>query len=165
MFLVRQSSKNIQNAYAILSILTKQNLFFNYEISKKNEYFYIDDGPYFNSLEHLIEHYMRYEDGLSTKLRNPIQSINQNGHLISSTIRQPIVDELNNQLFTLKNYKNLSIDKIQLNLQNNDKIMKIKRSDIKVLDTKLGEGEFGEVYKGLYKSVTNIKKLYFFLLM
>lgn len=35
---------------------------------------YIDDGPYFENLLQLIEHYSRYCDGLSTKLRASITS-------------------------------------------------------------------------------------------
>lgn len=47
--------------------------FFNYEIcvrepspalSAQQRYFYIDDGPYFRNLSHLVEHYSKYEDGL-----------------------------------------------------------------------------------------------------
>ena len=35
---------------------------------------YIDDGPFFETLEHLIDHYSRYADGLSAKLK---ASVNQ----------------------------------------------------------------------------------------
>lgn len=53
--------------------------FFNYEICLKdqiltNKYYFIDDGPYFKTLSHLIEHYSKYEDGLPGLLTKPIQS-------------------------------------------------------------------------------------------
>lgn len=35
--------------------------------------FYIDDGPYFDSLEYLIDHYLKRADGLVAPLKTPIQ--------------------------------------------------------------------------------------------
>ncbi|KAK3095299.1 hypothetical protein FSP39_012959 [Pinctada imbricata] len=70
LFLVRKSTRN-QN-FNVLSLCHKKAVF-NFEI-KVMEYqdqlvHYIDDGPFFQSLEHLIDHYSRYADGLSAKLR------------------------------------------------------------------------------------------------
>ncbi|XP_041483640.1 tyrosine-protein kinase HTK16-like [Lytechinus variegatus] len=45
---------------------------FNFEINTKMESYYIDDGPYFDTLEQLIDHYSRYDDGLPTQLLFPI---------------------------------------------------------------------------------------------
>ncbi|CAM4756717.1 unnamed protein product [Rotaria magnacalcarata] len=62
MFVVRHSSKNLQN-YALT--LYNDNEFFNYEIVHLNDItYYIDDGPYFESLDHLIDHYCRIPDDL-----------------------------------------------------------------------------------------------------
>lgn len=36
------------------------------------KYLYIDEGPYMSSLEHLIQHYMKFSDGLPINLRYPI---------------------------------------------------------------------------------------------
>ena len=59
--------------------------FFNYEICIRDEtnpmmsdlmplkYFYIDDGPYFRTLSHLIEHYTKYEDGLPGVLKRNVE--------------------------------------------------------------------------------------------
>ena len=78
-FVVRRSSKNPKN-YALT--LYNDNEFFNYEIVRLNETtFYIDDGPFFESLEHLIDHYCRIPDGLPTTL---MHSINRVGQIISS---------------------------------------------------------------------------------
>lgn len=71
--------------------------FFNYEICIKdqqqaniiNKYYFIDDGPFFRSLCHLIEHYSRYEDGLPGLLVRPISqygNISRNPIISSSTV-------------------------------------------------------------------------------
>ncbi|CAF1082033.1 unnamed protein product [Rotaria sp. Silwood1] len=79
MFVVRHSSKNQQN-YALT--LYNDNEFFNYEIIHLNDTtYYIDDGPYFDTLEHLIDHYCRIPDGLPTTLTC---SINPMGQIIIS---------------------------------------------------------------------------------
>ena len=79
MFVVRRSSKNPKN-YALT--LYNENEFFNYEIIRLNESaYYIDDGPYFDSLEHLVDHYCRIPDGLPITLKC---SMNRLGQIVSS---------------------------------------------------------------------------------
>jgi len=74
-FVVRRSSKNPKN-YALT--LFNDNEFFNYEIIRLNDTtFYIDDGPFFDSLEHLIDHYCRIPDGLPTTLTCSINRLGQ----------------------------------------------------------------------------------------
>lgn len=75
LFLVRKSTRN--EHYNVISLCHKKSIF-NFEI-KVTDYLncsvhYIDDGPYFENLLQLIEHYSRYCDGLSTKLRASITS-------------------------------------------------------------------------------------------
>lgn len=89
-FVVRRSSKNPKN-YAITLFNEKE--FFNYEIIRLNETtFYIDDGPFFDSLEHLIDHYCRIADGLPTTLTYSInrlgQKINVRVQSFSSTVNK-----------------------------------------------------------------------------
>lgn len=43
-----------------------------FSIHEQNHYYYIDEGPYMLSLEHLVQHYMKFSDGLPTKLRYPV---------------------------------------------------------------------------------------------
>jgi len=82
MFIVRYSSKNLQN-YALTLYNDKE--VFNFEIVRLNETtFYIDDGPYFDSLEHLIDHYCRIPDGLPTTLTC---SINQFKEIVQSRVQ------------------------------------------------------------------------------
>ena len=97
MFVVRRSSKNAKN-YALT--LSYEGEVFNFEILSLDERtFYIDDGPYFESLEHLIDHYCRIPDGLPTILtcsvnllgevipvrREPKKSLEQDDLLIRPT--------------------------------------------------------------------------------
>ena len=90
MFVVRRSSKNPRN-YALT--LFNDNEFFNYEIIRLNEMtYFIDDGPYFDSLEHLIDHYCRITDGLPTTLTC---SINRFGQSVACRV-QPFVPKSSN---------------------------------------------------------------------
>lgn len=92
--------------------------FFNYEICSKEQssgrYYFIDDGPYFRSLVHLIEHYSKYEDGLPGILTRPISPsvdimrcsfgnntkfpngplIRQTSNLSSSSLQNPQIQDL-----------------------------------------------------------------------
>jgi hypothetical protein len=88
LFVVRRSSKNSKN-FALT--LYNENEFFNYEIIRYNEFtWYIDDGPYFDSLEHLIDHYCRIPDGLPATLTC---SLNRFGQTMYSRV-QPFVSLL-----------------------------------------------------------------------
>ncbi|XP_030384595.1 tyrosine-protein kinase Shark isoform X2 [Scaptodrosophila lebanonensis] len=40
--------------------------------SLQSKFLYIDDGPYWPSLEHLVEHFMRFSYGLPVRLRYPV---------------------------------------------------------------------------------------------
>ncbi|XP_055313985.1 tyrosine-protein kinase Shark isoform X3 [Sitodiplosis mosellana] len=71
-FLIRFSQR--EHAY-ILGLLSEDNDFRNYVIQQSNSpnhYYFIDEGPYMLSLEHLVQHYMKFADGLPTKLRFPV---------------------------------------------------------------------------------------------
>jgi hypothetical protein len=90
MFIVRYSSKSFIN-YALT--LYNDNEFFNFEIVCINDTtYYIDDGPYFDSLEHLIDHYCRIPDGLPTTLTC---SVNQLGEIVQSRV-QPFIGSYRN---------------------------------------------------------------------
>ncbi|CAH0727482.1 unnamed protein product, partial [Brenthis ino] len=68
-FLVRYSERNT-GAY-VLTMLS-ENIPYNFIIRKENEWLFIDDGPYLESLERLIEHYSSVPDGLPTRLTAPV---------------------------------------------------------------------------------------------
>lgn len=83
-YLIRKTSRN--ENILVLSLMFNAE-FFNYEICIKEtspcqqRLFFIDDGPYFRNLSHLVEHYSKYEDGLPGLLLKPIRP---NSALLSS---------------------------------------------------------------------------------
>lgn len=46
---------------------------FHFEVCKRGQYYYIDYGPYLESLEHVVGHYMNHADGLPVELQRPIK--------------------------------------------------------------------------------------------
>ena len=102
-FLVRCTQRN--ENILVLSMMWNSE-FFNYEICIKEEphekLFYIDDGPYFRKLPHLIDHYSKYEDGLPCALKRPIepgfssQSLIGHPNLNSTQINRPLKQTASN---------------------------------------------------------------------
>lgn len=69
-FLIRRSSS--KPGFYALSMLFSQRVF-HFEICKRGQYYYIDYGPYLESLEHVVGHYMNHSDGLPAELQRPIK--------------------------------------------------------------------------------------------
>lgn len=69
-FLIRRSSS--KPGFHVLSMLYSQRVF-HFEICKRGQYYYIDYGPYLESLEHVVDHYMSHPDGLPAELQRPIR--------------------------------------------------------------------------------------------
>lgn len=69
-FLVRYSERRTGAAY-VLTMLS-ENTPYNFIIRKEGNWLFIDDGPYLESLERLIEHYSTVPDGLPTRLTTPV---------------------------------------------------------------------------------------------
>uniref|UniRef100_A0A147BMG3 Tyrosine-protein kinase n=1 Tax=Ixodes ricinus TaxID=34613 RepID=A0A147BMG3_IXORI len=68
-FLVRRGRRS--GAPYVLSLAGPASVY-HFEIHSQGQYLHIDDGPLLASLEHLVDHYSRCEDGLPTQLRNPL---------------------------------------------------------------------------------------------
>ncbi|XP_069687001.1 tyrosine-protein kinase Shark [Periplaneta americana] len=68
-FLVRYSDRN-GGMYVLTTIYAGQ--LYHFQIKKQGDYFFIDDGPYLDTLEHVIEHYSLMSDGLPTTLQIPV---------------------------------------------------------------------------------------------
>ncbi|XP_042859998.1 tyrosine-protein kinase Shark-like isoform X3 [Penaeus japonicus] len=68
-FLLRQSTRKL-GTYVLT--LFYQEQVYNYEVSHEGELVFIDDGPYFTSLESMINHYSRFMDGLPCRLLTPV---------------------------------------------------------------------------------------------
>ena len=72
LFLVRRSSqKHRTNTTFVLSMAWKGTSF-NYEIQNRDGFVFIDDGPLFETLEQLVDHYWLRADGLPTRLASAV---------------------------------------------------------------------------------------------
>ena len=72
LFLVRKSSqKHRSNTTFVLSMAWKETSF-NYEIQNRDGCVFIDDGPLFESVEQLVDHYWLRADGLPTRLASAV---------------------------------------------------------------------------------------------
>nr|XP_014098252.1 tyrosine-protein kinase Shark isoform X2 [Bactrocera oleae] len=63
-FLIRYSDRS----GFVLTLLFESHVK-NFKISQLSKYLYIDEGPYLPTLEHLVEHFMRFNDGLPINLK------------------------------------------------------------------------------------------------
>ena len=45
-----------------------------YQNYQADRWFYIDDGPLFETLPHLVDHYLQYADGLPCVIKIPVSS-------------------------------------------------------------------------------------------
>ncbi|XP_036330066.1 tyrosine-protein kinase Shark isoform X1 [Rhagoletis pomonella] len=66
-FLVRYSDRS-----GFVLTLLFQGLVKNFKISQSSNYLYIDEGPYLPTLEHLVEHFMHFNDGLPINLKHAV---------------------------------------------------------------------------------------------
>lgn len=67
LFLVRLSTRD--HGYYVLSVVVNTQIY-HYQIrSRSDRWFYIDDGPLFETLPHVIDHYSRCADGLPVLLK------------------------------------------------------------------------------------------------
>jgi serine/threonine protein kinase len=106
-----------------------------------SKYYCVDDGPYFRSLEFLIDYYMRYQDGFPYKLRSLIPS---------DSVYCQNLPKVESEKGTIKETKKFKRHKIKLDGPKKLSERKPKENfkDIK-LENVLGEGEFGTVYKAI----------------
>ena len=148
LFLVRPNSKRA--GYYALSLVENKMPYHFVIVSLADQWFYIDDGPIFSDLSYVISHYMKYSDGLPTRLIHPI--VPQEGlpqkHLESQStlcFDRVISQSSNPHLFKKSNdYSHFSEwVNVQVN-KGSKKFLLIDRKSIK-LHREIGSGEFGAV--------------------
>ncbi|XP_066920050.1 tyrosine-protein kinase HTK16-like [Clytia hemisphaerica] len=71
-FLIRNSIKC--HGYYVLSLVCEKKVFHFQIQSRADRWFYIDDGPLFETLPHLVDHYLQYADGLPCVIKIPVPS-------------------------------------------------------------------------------------------
>ena len=147
MFLVRPNSKRA--GYYALSLVENKIPYHFVIVSLADQWFYIDDGPIFSNLSSVISHYMKYSDGLPTKLKMPIvpiviSSIKGSLSQIDRTlfINKEISKCVTSQL-DVRDYSHLS-EWVNIQVNESSKFFRIDRKSIK-LHREIGSGEFGAV--------------------
>lgn len=70
LFLIRSSITC--HGYYVLSLVFEMKVYHFKIQSRADRWFYIDDGPLFETLPHLVDHYIQYSDGLPTVLKKPV---------------------------------------------------------------------------------------------
>lgn len=155
-FLVRWSERNNANVLTLFN----ENIFFNYIIQQQGKHLFIDNGPYLESLEHIVEYYTFISDGLPTTLRNPVPPEPKPPVPEFSTMPKP------KKKTTLRTQTSKSISSHFHNIKfvgnfvsNNNNY---KKDDVidgyddyipskcLTIGTQIGEGEFGAVFHGTY---------------
>lgn len=174
LFLIRKNKKDVN--YHVITVCHKHHVF-NYEVKVKDYkgqlVHYIDDGPLFDSLPRLVEHYHRTKDGLITTLSS---ALNQSETVVSifpadSEDYYNVVDNEEDRPKLPPRHEEDSIYdttdddltssapppppsqppppmKKAISVETKEEVWNvIEFKNIKILD-KLGEGEYGEVKKG-----------------
>uniref|UniRef100_T1IN98 non-specific protein-tyrosine kinase n=1 Tax=Strigamia maritima TaxID=126957 RepID=T1IN98_STRMM len=129
--------------------MVQSNNIYNFEIQQQDNFYFIDDGPYIESLEHLIAHYMIMADGLPTNLARPIKPTKRP----SLAFINPISNLVKNDRLSKSNPNLLAISESRLKLKTisppTPNIEYIRRENL-TLSECIGEGEFGSVIKGVW---------------
>ncbi|XP_011302292.1 tyrosine-protein kinase shark isoform X2 [Fopius arisanus] len=153
-FLVRFSDRR-GGTYVLTVMYHRQD--YHFQIQKRNDYLFIDNGPYLASLEHVVEHYRCMPDGLPGPLVTPIRPE-----------KPPPVPDMPPSIFngnTLgrKHPEALALQPDPTSFKNIAFDMGISPAasaspsssqefipgDNLILGEVLGEGEFGAVYEGV----------------
>ncbi|TRY75135.1 hypothetical protein TCAL_00667 [Tigriopus californicus] len=69
-FLIRKSTK--REGVHVLSMFHDWQ-YLHYEIMKQGMFYFMEEGPFLISLEHFVDHYSKFKDGLRCELSNPVQ--------------------------------------------------------------------------------------------
>lgn len=175
-FLVRYSG---HSGYVLTMMYLEQD--FHFQIQTQDSFYFIDDGPYMDSLEILIEYYMTVVDGLPTKLQHPIPPkpsppLPNSPHpsLASTLPRSSRKGNRKTSAIDISDFSNLSVHHAStLPLPSKLKTTPCKVSEICIDETNIeksiendgyiprdniilreiiGEGEFGSVYKGILQN-------------
>ncbi|CAG9855427.1 unnamed protein product [Phyllotreta striolata] len=160
-YLVRFSERNKEDVLTLLN----DGRFRNYIIHSKNGYLFIDDGPYLESLEHIVEHYSLMSDGLPIELLYPVPPKPKPPVPEFSTMPRPNknkiapkvapktipVDDLHSKHFPSQ-FANISFtsDFASNNNNYNDAKSDYIPAENLTKGRLIGEGEFASVYEGSY---------------
>lgn len=161
-YLVRRHS-NKNDAYVLTILLEDKS--FNFEIGREVQFFFIDDGPYLESLEHLVQHYARWPDGLPCRLQVPVSpSHGRAAQMSLEQPNQPLTSPSRNCLDVppplpkrtpMSTSPNTLINRIDMENNNRLNTPSFSKENIPIealdIGELLGEGEYGEVFVGILR--------------
>ncbi|XP_066603271.1 tyrosine-protein kinase Shark [Prorops nasuta] len=178
-FLVRVSDRH-GGTYVLTVMYHRQS--YHFQIQKKSEFLYIDNGPYLSSLEHVVEHYQTIPDGLPGPLLHPIPPDPRppvpemppfifNGKTLPKTKKPSHALDETRSLRQSDNFSDDSNYKEDEPYSNSNTNLQENPANVKyytdeaitgvadfipgenlILGEVLGEGEFGAVYEGIYET-------------
>ncbi|GFT73185.1 tyrosine-protein kinase HTK16 [Nephila pilipes] len=153
MFLVRRSTRK-KDIY-VLTVVQNSHPY-NYEIQCEDKFYFIDDGPYLESLEHIIDYYSRMADGLPTNLLYAVApETTVSLDIDFQTNKEAAENVYDNKAETEKNGE-MSINLNSNEAESNSRPNLICRESLK-LGPPVGEGEFGSVLKGKWLNSSKIE--------
>ncbi|KAL5246929.1 hypothetical protein ACHWQZ_G018962 [Mnemiopsis leidyi] len=176
-FLTRKSQR-VKGVHVLSMIHGNKD--FHYEINNRNDRFwFIDDGPMWDSLESLVGYYSAFSDGLICKLTKPCAKSNFNAQstgsvrsLASSHCPSPLLPGPSNSRIPpqpppppqpetfeqLMPVQQMSVPRQVMRMPRPlSSLMGIPHSSLQKV-RKLGEGEFGVVLEGIYTSSDGSKR-------
>ncbi|XP_065333958.1 tyrosine-protein kinase Shark [Cloeon dipterum] len=181
-YLVRRSDRLTGHVLSMVHMGTV----FHFQIRQQNKLFFIDNGPYLDSLEHVISHFSTFSDGLPIELGEPVRpppkpavpefpavlngtlkGRRNKGQLSVASASTTSLASLTTSLSSVTSRRTPSpvpleqVTNISVDSNHNPLAIigeHIKRSCL-TLGEVLGEGEFGSVLRGTYSSPTTGAKL------
>jgi len=153
-FLVRRSSIDPTN-YILTCVFYDEIWHFQIMRHDPDQWYSIGSGPLFESLEHLIDHYMRFSDGLPGLLTSPCGKDGKNSKMNQNKRKiQKDTETKQNLRFKQSNSFHQNSDNSNQNDYQHWSVIKRKHISANNIKTGqvIGKGEFGCVYEGLWQA-------------
>lgn len=142
-YLVRSSTKKPD--VFVLSMVKCQHVY-HFEIKQRRNWWFIDDGPYLESLEHVVAHYSLLADGLPAKLTHSVTS---------NAIPLEILNPLSSETPKIRRLSKPESKQEKGHRFSNTAVEYIHRDSLQLKEV-IGNGEFGSIFKGLWNDQVEV---------
>lgn len=143
-YLVRSGTKKPD--VNVLSMIKYQHAY-HFEIQQRGNWWFIDDGPYLESLEHVIAHYSLLADGLPTKLTQFVRP---------NVTPLEVLNPLSSETPKIRRLSKPEISQQEKGPRFSNTAVEYIHRDALKLDEVIGNGEFGSIFKGLWKDQVEV---------
>ncbi|CAG2118074.1 unnamed protein product, partial [Medioppia subpectinata] len=140
-------SQNNSNNY-ILSMAHNQRVY-HFKIQTRESFYFIDSGPYWPSLEHLISYHMVNSDGLPSALTAPVSSF------INISINEMLIPGKTQNNKHWERNRDIVCNESEVTMKS---ILFINKKHVRV-GSLIGIGEYGDVFKGFWQRSKNDRVL------